>query len=143
MQGEARWLAEALQRAHYSKVSVEKVDRKEFLETYMNRLDRQRLYFLESDHEGYLKTFLPTIGTYLEQGNLFPGFRIYNDYKSKALVRLAWVIARLQNDFDFNALLLNFLHENLGKCKGVIALYLDIKSDSVRKNLRNGFIELL
>ena len=103
MQGEARWLAEALQRAHYSKVSVEKVDRKEFLETYMNRLDRQRLYFLESDHEGYLKTFLPTIGTYLEQGNLFPGFRIYNDYKSKALVRLAWVIARLQKDFDLNA----------------------------------------
>ena len=66
MQGEARWLSEALQRAHYSKVSVEKVDRKEFLETYMNRLDRQRLYFLESDHKGYLKTFLPTIGTYLE-----------------------------------------------------------------------------
>ena len=103
MQGEARWLAEALHRAHYSKVSVEKVDRKEFLETYMNRLDRQRLYFLESDHEGYLKTFLPTIGTYLEQGNLFPGFRIYNDYKAKALVRLAWVIARLQKDFDLNA----------------------------------------
>jgi carboxyl-terminal processing protease len=103
MQGEARWLAEALHRAHYSKVSVEKVDRKEFLETYMNRLDRQRLYFLESDHEGYLKTFVPTIGTYLEQGNLFPGFRIYNDYKSKALVRLAWVIARLQKDFDLNA----------------------------------------
>ncbi len=103
MQGEARWLAEALHRAHYSKVSVEKVDRKEFLETYMNRLDRQRLYFLESDHEGYLKTFLPTIGTYLEQGNLFPGFRIYNDYKSKALVRLSWVIARLQKDFDLNA----------------------------------------
>ena len=103
MQGEARWLSEALQRAHYSKVSVEKVDRKEFLETYMNRLDRQRLYFLESDHKGYLKTFLPTIGTYLEQGNLFPGFRIYNDYKSKALVRLSWVIARLQKDFDLNS----------------------------------------
>jgi carboxyl-terminal processing protease len=103
MQGEARWLAEALHRAHYSKVSVEKVDKKEFLKTYMNRLDRQRLYFLESDHEGYLKTFLPTIGTYLEQGNLFPGFRIYNDYKSKALIRLSWVIARLQKDFDLNA----------------------------------------
>ncbi|MBC8350313.1 MAG: carboxy terminal-processing peptidase [Verrucomicrobia bacterium] len=102
MQGEARWLAEALHRAHYSKVSVEKVDKKEFLKTYMNRLDRQRLYFLESDHEGYLKTFLPTIGTYLEQGNLFPGFRIYNDYKSKALIRLSWVIARLQKDFDLN-----------------------------------------
>ncbi len=103
MQGEARWLSEALQRAHYSKVSVEKVDRKEFLETYMSRLDRQRLYFFKSDHDGYLKTFLPTIGTYLEQGNLFPGFRIYNDYKSKALHRLSWVIARLQKDFDLNA----------------------------------------
>jgi carboxyl-terminal processing protease len=68
----------------------------------MSRLDRQRLYFFESDREGYLKTFLPTIGTYLEQGNLFPGFRIYNDYKSKVLVRLAWVIARLQKDFDLN-----------------------------------------
>ena len=95
-------MAEALQRAHYSKVSVEKVDRKEFIETYMNRLDRQRLYFLESDHKGYLNTFLPTIGTFLEQGNLFPGFQIYNDYKSKALFRLAWVMSRLQKDFDLN-----------------------------------------
>ena len=103
MQGEARWLAQALQRAHYSKVSVEKVDPKEFLETYMKSLDRQRLYFLQADHDRYLKTFLPTIPTYLKQGNLFPGFRIYNDYREKSLVRLKWVMKRLQGEFSFDS----------------------------------------
>ncbi len=101
MRGEASWLAQALQRAHYSKVSVEKVDPKEFLENYMKRLDRQRLYFLQVDHDLYLKDFVPTIATYLKQGNLFPGFRIYNDYRKKTLSRLSWVMIRLKGKFIF------------------------------------------
>ena len=101
MQGEARWLSQALQRAHYSKVSVKNVDREEFIETYMNRLDRQRLYFLRADRERYLKTFLPTLPTYLDQGNLFPGFRIFNDYKKKAVKRLDLALERIRGDFDF------------------------------------------
>lgn len=102
MQGEARWLSQALQRAHYSKVSVKNVDREEFLETYMNRLDRQRLYFLREDRDRYYKTFLPTIATYLDQGNLFPGFRIFNDYKKRAIKRLDKVLERIKGDFDFS-----------------------------------------
>ena len=103
MQVEASWLAQALQRAHYSKVSVEKVNPEEFLETYMKRLDRQRLYFLQGDRDKYIKDFVPTIATYLKQGNLFPGFRIYNDYRSKAVVRLEWVLERLKGEFVFDA----------------------------------------
>ena len=102
MQVEASWLAQALQRAHYSKVSVEKVNPEEFLETYMKRLDRQRLYFLQGDRDKYLKDFVPTIATYLKQGNLFPGFRIYNDYRTKAVARLSWVLQRLKGDFKFD-----------------------------------------
>ena len=102
MQVEASWLAHALQRAHYSKVSVEKVNPEEFLETYMKRLDRQRLYFLQGDRDKYLKDFVPTIATYLKQGNLFPGFRIYNDYRTKAVARLSWVLQRLKGDFKFD-----------------------------------------
>ena len=102
MQVEASWLAQALQRAHYSKVSVEKVNPEEFLETYMKRLDRQRLYFLRGDRDKYLKDFVPTIATYLKQGNLFPGFRIYNDYRTRAVARLSWVLQRLKGDFKFD-----------------------------------------
>lgn len=102
MQGEARTLSQVLQRSHYSKVSVKNVDREEFIETYMNRLDRQRLYFLKEDRDRYYKTFLPTIATYLEQGNLFPGFRIFNDYKVKAIKRLDLALERIKGDFDFS-----------------------------------------
>ncbi|MBH55264.1 MAG: tail-specific protease [Opitutaceae bacterium] len=101
MEGEAKWLGQVLQRAHYSKVSLNNLDRIDFLETYMSRWDRQRMFFLEGDRKKFLDKFVPTIATYVKQGNLHPAFEIYSVYKRKALARMDWALKRLKSDFDF------------------------------------------
>ncbi len=100
MEGEAKWLGKVLQRVHYSKVSLRKLDQEEFLKTYMSRLDRQRMYFLDSDRERFFEKFSPTLSTYVEDGNLYPAFEIYAIYRSNALARMDWVLKRLAGDFN-------------------------------------------
>ncbi|MBO93575.1 MAG: tail-specific protease [Opitutales bacterium] len=100
MEGEAKWLGQVLQRVHYSKVSLRKLDKKGFLKTYMSRLDRQRMYFLESDWQRFSEKFAPTIATYAEEGNLYAAFEIYSTYRTKALARMEWVLKRLEGSFS-------------------------------------------
>ena len=92
MKHETKWLVEALEKAHYSKVSIKNLDRDGFIDHYLQKLDNQKLYFIDSEVEGFKKSYEPTLVTYFEQGNLFPGFEIYNSYKSNSLERIKWAI---------------------------------------------------
>lgn len=92
MKHETKWLVEALEKAHYSKVSIKNLDRDGFIDHYLQKLDNQKLYFVNSEVEGFKKSYEPTLVTYFEQGNLFPGFEIYNSYKSNSLERIKWAI---------------------------------------------------
>lgn len=92
MKHETKWLVEALEKAHYSKVSIKNLDRDGFIDHYLQKLDNQKLYFINSEVEGFKKSYEPTLVTYFEQGNLFPGFEIYNSYKTNSLKRIKWAI---------------------------------------------------
>ena len=92
MKHETKWLVEALEKAHYSKVSIKNLDRGGFIDHYLQKLDNQKLYFINSEVEGFKKSYEPTLVTYFEQGNLFPGFEIYNFYKTNSLKRIKWAI---------------------------------------------------
>ena len=95
MKHETKWLVEALEKAHYSKVSIKNLDRDGFIDHYLQKLDNQKLYFINSEVEGFKKSYEPTLVTYFEQGNLFPGFEIYNSYKTNSLKRIKWAIELL------------------------------------------------
>ena len=101
MQQEGKWLIQALQQAHYNKVSVKDLNSTGFIHSYLEKLDKQKLYFTQSHINAFLDKYSPTLVTYFEQGNLFPGFEIYNIYKEKSLERLKWVLNYLNNDFIF------------------------------------------
>ena len=103
MQQEAKWLVQALEQAHFNKVSVKELEPKNFLKSYINKLDKQKLYFTEPEITNFIKAYSPTLITFFEQGNLFPGFEIYNIYKEKSLKRLDWVVKRLTSDFNFDS----------------------------------------
>ena len=45
MKHETKWLVEALEKAHYSKVSIKNLDGKSFIDHYLEKLDKQKLYF--------------------------------------------------------------------------------------------------
>ena len=49
MKHEGRWLVQALEQAHFSKVSIETLEPKEFLASFIKKLDKQKLYFTQKD----------------------------------------------------------------------------------------------
>ena len=103
MQQETKWLVQALQQAHFNKVSIRELNPEEFIESYLSKLDRLKLYFTKADYKSFSSKFAPTLITFFEQGNLFPGFEIYNFYKTKSLTRLEWVTNFLDEDFEFES----------------------------------------
>ena len=101
MQQEGKWLVQALQQAHFNKVSIIDLNSTGFIHSYLKKLDKQKLYFTQSDVSEFLDKYSPPLITYFEQGNLFPGFEIYNIYKEKSLKRSKWVLNYLKRDFNF------------------------------------------
>jgi carboxyl-terminal processing protease len=93
MKHEARWLVQALEQAHFSKVSIDKLEPEEFLASFLKKLDKQKLYFTQEDIDRINKVYSPTLVTFFKQGNLFPGFEIYNEYKKRSVKRLEWAIS--------------------------------------------------
>ena len=88
MSQETMWLLRALEKAHFNKISALDVNASEFLEKFLNNLDRQKLFFSQKDLQKYNDRYCSTLVTYLSQGNLFPAFEIYSDYREKAMARL-------------------------------------------------------
>ncbi len=102
MQQEAKWLVQALQQAHFNKVSINELNSTGFILNYLKKLDKQKLYFIQKDVDEFLSKYTPTLITYFQQGNLFPGFEIYNIYKEKSLKRSNWVLNYINNEFNFD-----------------------------------------
>ena len=88
MVDETKWLLNALEKAHYKKLSIVDLNEKLFLENYLKNLDKQKLFFTAQDLEEFILRYEPTLLTYLKQGNLFPAFEIYDSYRKNALSRL-------------------------------------------------------
>ena len=88
---ETRWLIQALEKAHFNKISALDVNATIFLERFLRNLDRQKLFFSQQDLNKYNDRYSSTLITYLSQGNLFPAFEIYSDYRKKAITRLSQV----------------------------------------------------
>jgi hypothetical protein len=59
MQQEAKWLVQALQQAHFNKVSVKQLEPKQFLNSYINKLDKQKLYFTEPEINDFIRDTPP------------------------------------------------------------------------------------
>jgi carboxyl-terminal processing protease len=98
MKHEARWLVQALEQAHFSKVSIDKLEPEEFLASFLKKLDKQKLYFTQEDIDRFNKAYSPTLITFFKQGNLFPGFEVYNEYKKRSVKRLEWAISWVGGD---------------------------------------------
>lgn len=100
MEREATLVVQLLEHAHYSKNSISELDPEELLTRYMEELDHARLFFTREDHDEILERFAPEIEFGLYQGDMAPAFAVFSRYKNRAQDRLAWVLARLEDDFD-------------------------------------------
>ena len=98
MKHETQWLMKVLEQAHYNKVSIDELNSTAFIDRFVEKLDKQKLYFTQNDINEFHNNYSKTIKTHLKQGNLLPGFEIYNIYKNKAISRLSWVLDELEKD---------------------------------------------
>ena len=102
MKHETKWLVQALEQAHYNKVALSDLNQTKFLNSYVSKLDPQKLYFTKEDIDKYHQNITPNIVTYFRQGNLFPAFDIFNDYQLKAMSLLDGAILKLDQQIDLN-----------------------------------------
>ena len=96
MKHETQWLMNVLEQAHFNKVSVDDLNTTSFINRFVSKLDKQKLYFTQKEIKDFQLKYSSTIKTHLRQGNLLPGFEIYNTYKDKAISRLSWVLDELK-----------------------------------------------
>lgn len=101
LQAQTQWALKLIQSNHYLKNEIQSIDGNQIIENFAKSLDYSKLYFLRSDIDDYLFRFSESIESFLEKGNLYPAFVIYNDYTTKFKARTEWALKRLDEPFSF------------------------------------------
>ena len=85
MKHETQWLMKVLEQAHFNKVSIDELNSTSFINRFVSKLDKQKLYFTKAEIDEFHLKYSKTINLHFKQGNLLPGFEIYNKYKQKSI----------------------------------------------------------
>lgn len=102
MRTETRYIVNAMEKIHYNKLSLKSLNFSSLLDKFFSDLDLSRLFLRKPQIEEFHKRFDSSMELYLKQGNIYPAFEIFKAYRTDALDRLAWVMTRLDEDFDFS-----------------------------------------
>ena len=99
-------LLRELQTKHYSAVEINDSFSSIVFDSYLDILDGSHLYFLKEDIDS-LSVYRYSIDDSRKQGDVEPGFEIYNLYYRRILERLIYAINRVENhipemDFTLN-----------------------------------------
>ena len=103
MASQTRWVVNTINARHYLRDTMEKLDGTEMVEAYIESFDYSRMYFLQSDLEDFNFRFAESMENFLEKGNLYAAFEIYDSFKQIAESRTDWVFSHLQEDWDFSS----------------------------------------
>ena len=96
-------LLRELQTKHYSAVEIDDNFSSTVFDSYLDALDSSHLYFLKDDVD-QLSVYRYTLDDSLKEGEVEPGFEIYNVYYKRVLERLIYAINRVENhipEMDF------------------------------------------
>lgn len=92
-----------LETKHYSSVDIDDNFSSTVFDSYIDALDGSKLYFLQDDIDE-LSRYRYTLDNSLADGNVEPGFEIYNVYYKRILERMIYAVDRVENhiaDMDF------------------------------------------
>lgn len=96
-------LLEQLETKHYSSIRVDDSFSSVVFDKYLEALDASKLYFLADDVQNIAR-FRYTLDNSLSNGDVEPGFEIYNIYHRRVIERLIYAIDRIENhvpEMDF------------------------------------------
>jgi carboxyl-terminal processing protease len=101
---EASTLIKLLEQAHYNHDAVRSSDYAQVIPDYMDDLDQQRLFFLNSDKikfgEDYGKNVYYNTAFL---GNINSAYEIFYVYQTRVENRIAWIFEELKKDLDLTA----------------------------------------
>ena len=100
---EIRTLVQLLGQAHYNRDSVKSSDYEQVIPDFMQELDGQHLFFLNSDKTGFSKRYANNVYENAAfVGNIDAAYEIFYTYESRTQSRIAWIFEELKKDFDLN-----------------------------------------
>ncbi len=103
MAQETQRVIEMLETIHFRNEEIEDETFSKLIEEYMERLDYNRLFFLQEHLESNQNKFGKKLSFQLRnQGDLRSAFAIFSQYRTIALERVAWVLDRLSEEWNFD-----------------------------------------
>lgn len=93
-------VAESLRYGHYAETALDDTWSRLAFERYLDILDGQRAFLLESDIEEF-RHFEERIDDMLFEGNLAPAFELYQRYHDRAESRFEWLLSAIDEGLSF------------------------------------------
>jgi len=103
MKKETQTVVFLLENFHYSQKFINQSQAEKFLESFMEDLDYNHVFFLKKDRDDLVNQYATRLERSLRRGELDAAYAIYNRYEQRVLDRIDWVLNRLDNPFDFTA----------------------------------------
>ena len=101
---EIRTLIRLLDEVHYNRDHVKPANYGDVLPDFMDGLDGQHLFFLDSDKQGFLQRYdAQTLYVNVNNlGNIDAAYEIFKVYETRVSDRVAWIDAELKKDIDLD-----------------------------------------
>ncbi len=100
---EVNAITELLKAYHFRKIGINDSLSSRIFDRYLNELDNNKSYFLDSDIKSFEK-YRFTIDDFTRQESVQPGFEIYTVFRKRYLQRMDYVLQTLLNQtFDYSA----------------------------------------
>jgi len=96
----ARLVTKLSERAHYTKTRIDNDLSLVLLDKYIDGLDGNRSFFLQSDIDGFQK-YRYSMDNTLRSGDMAPVFEIFATYRERVDANYAYAISLLENEPDF------------------------------------------
>src|ERR1700722_8515479 len=90
-----------LEQGHYSRQKLDAEMSKRILETYLENLDYNKLFFTQEDVDQFSQKYGTTLGDSILLGDLQPAREMYSEFRVRVEERMAKVRRLLQKEFTF------------------------------------------
>jgi carboxyl-terminal processing protease len=96
----AKVMTSLVERSHYSRVKVDDAVSSKMLDSYIEALDGNRLYFLADDIAGF-ERYRFTLDDAVHSGHVQAAFDIFQVYRKRVEERIAYAMSQLATEPDF------------------------------------------
>jgi carboxyl-terminal processing protease len=92
-----------LQDHHFAGKPLTEEKARDWVRAYMEALDYNHAFFLESDLKTYQDGYGPLIAKLTQRGDITPAYEIFSGFNDRVRERLDWIKRRLTMPFDFTS----------------------------------------